>query len=451
MQSFFEQVLFTSGTWSLNVGQLLLSLLSIILCIVTYRFIVNARWLTELYSKTPEEKVRLKQLRRILLFFLLTIAVYFILRVLHLNQLSLEDYEFLTLGLFFEGVLILQGARLLDWFITNTLIHKYYSQRDIVDKKTRAKTEIVDVEKTGSKVVQYIVYAVALILLVKNLNMDFSLWSTAVGENGDKRINFTLSNIMIAILILLISRLVVWLATQLFLYGIYKRRGVDQGSQFAFNQLLKYFIYFIAVFMALSQLGINMTLIWTGAAALLVGVGLGLQQTFNDFISGIVLLFERSTSVGDILEFGGNVGIVREIGLRASVIETRQNISMVVPNSKLVNDNVINWSHFSNRVRFDVSVGVAYGSDTERVKEIMVQVVKEHKDVLKYPTPFVRFMDFGDSSLNFTVYFFSRNFMFIEDVKSDIRFKIDAQFRASGVTIPFPQRDVWFKNPLDQV
>ena len=408
-----------------------------------------SRWLTQLYNKNAEEKLRLKQLRRILLFFLSTLALYLILRIIHLNHLFFEVYELLTLGLVFEGILILQGARLLDWFITNTLIYKYYAQRDHVEKP-RVRPESSDVERVGSKVVQYIVYAVALILLVKNLNIDFSLWSTSVGEDGDKKINFTLSNVMIAILILLISRLVVWLATQLFLYGIYKRRGVDQGSQFAFNQLLKYFIYFIAVLMALSQLGINMTLIWTGAAALLVGVGLGLQQTFNDFISGIVLLFERSTSVGDILEFGGNVGIVREIGLRASVLETRKNISMVVPNSKLVNDNVINWSHFSNRVRFDVNVGVAYGSDTQKVKEIMLAVVKEHRDVLKYPSPFVRFRDFGDSSLNFTVYFFSRNFMFIEDVQSDIRFKIDAQFREQGITIPFPQRDIWFKNSLNQ-
>ena len=449
MQSFFEQVLFTSGTWTLNLGQLLLCLLSFILCFATYRFIVRAKWITNLYNKTAEEKVRLRQLRRILFFFLTTLAVFLILRITQLNYSFIQGNEFFTLILLIEGLLILQGARLLDWVITNTLIYKYYSQRDLVDKP-RSRKEGVDVEKTGSKVVQYIVYAVALIVLVKNLNIDFSLWSTSVGEEGDKQIDFTLSNIMLAILILLISRLVVWLATQLFLYGIYKRRGVDQGSQFAFNQLLKYFIYFIAVFMALSQLGINMTLIWTGAAALLVGIGLGLQQTFNDFISGIVLLFERSTSVGDILEFGGNVGIVREIGLRASVLETRKNISMVVPNSKLVNDNVINWSHFSNRVRFDVTVGVAYGSDTQKVKEIMLNVVKDHGDVLKYPSPFVRFIDFGDSSLNFTVYFFSRNFMFIEDVQSDIRFKIDEQFRAEGVTIPFPQRDVWFKNTLNQ-
>lgn len=450
MQTFFEQVLLTSGTWSLNLGQLLLSLLAISICIATYRFIVNARRITLLYDNTPEEKNRLKQLRKILLFFLATLSIYLTLRIIQLNQLFFQGYEFFTVGLVLEGLLILQGARLLDWIITNTLIHKYYSQRDLIDKP-KSSLESADIERSGSKVVQYIVYAMALLVLFRNLNLDdFSLWSATVGENGDNRINLTISNIMIAILILLFSRLVVWLTTQLFLYGIYKRRGVDKGSQFAFNQLLKYFIYFIAAFMALSHLGINMTLIWTGTAALLVGVGLGIQQTFNDIISGIVLLFERSTSVGDILEFGENVGIVREIGLRASVIETRLNISMVVPNSKLVNENVINWSHYSNRVRFDVKVGVAYGSDTEMVKDIMIDVVKEHKDVLKYPTPFVRFMDFGESSLNFNVYFFSHKFMLIEDVQSDIRFKIDAQFRERGITIPFPQRDVWFKNPLNQ-
>ena len=449
MQTFFEQILFTSGTWSLNVGQLLLSVLVFIVCVLAYRLVVNAHWITSLYNKSTGEKTRTRQLRRILLFFLIFLSIFLILKIIGRNDYpSIEGYEWFTLGLLFEGLLILQGARLLDWIISNTLIHKYYSQRD--REKPSFSPSSQDPEKTGSKVVQYIVYALALILLVQNLGLDFSLWTTSVGEDGEKSIDFTLSNIMIAILILLISRLVVWAATQLFLYGIYKQRGVDQGSQFAFNQLLKYFIYFIAVFMALSQLGINMTLIWTGAAALLVGIGLGLQQTFNDFISGIVLLFERSTSVGDILEFGGNVGIVREIGLRASVLETRKNISLVVPNSKLVNDNVINWSHFSNRVRFDVSVGVAYGSDTQLVKEIMLKVVNEHRDVLKYPAPFVRFMDFGDSSLNFTVFFFSRNFMFIEDTKSDIRFKIDEEFRAQGITIPFPQRDVWFKNTLRQ-
>ena len=121
---------------------------------------------------------------------------------------------------------------------------------------------------------------------------------------------------------------------------------------------------------------------------------------------------------------------------------------MVVPNSKLVNDNVINWSHYSNRVRFEVTVGVAYGSDTALVKEILLSVVNDHDDVMPYPIPFVRFNDFGDSALLFTVYFFSRNFMFIENVKSDIRFEIDKRFRANHITIPFPQRDVWFKNPL---
>ena len=434
----------------MTILQLAISIVILLATFVIYRLVVGAKWLTLYFEKSQIDNYRIKSLHRQLLFFLFFLLVYVLMKVLKLDIQFFENNSFLNLSLVFEGLLILQGARVLDWLITNTFIHKYYSQRDTVEKQRQGQ-EGKDIEKTGSKVVQSIVYVIAAIILISNLNLDYTFFSTSIGQkDGSSQVDFTLSKVIVAILILLISRLLVWFVTQLFLYGIYKRRGVDKGSQFAINQLVKYFIYFIAVFVVLEHLGINMTLIWTGAAALLVGVGLGLQQTFNDFISGLVLLFERSTSVGDILEFGGNVGIIREIGLRASVIETRQNISMVVPNSKLVNENVINWSHYSNRVRFEVSVGVAYGSDTALVKEILLSVVKNHDEVMPYPVPFVRFNDFGDSSLLFTIYFFSRNFMLIENVKSDIRFEIDQKFRENHITIPFPQRDVWFKNPLEK-
>ena len=448
MQSFLDQIVITSGEWSLSVLQLAISILILLASIIVYRRVIGAKWLTMYFEKSMIDKAQIKKLHRLLLFFLIFLTVFLMLKVLNLDYQFFENNTLLKLSLIFEGLLILQGARILAWLITNTFIHRYYSQRDIVEKH-RSVADQADVEKTGSRVVQSIVYIIAAFFLINQLNLDFTFFTTDIPEkDGGGELKFTLSKFILAVLILLVSRLVVWLATQLFLYGVYKKRGVDKGSQFAINQLLKYFIYFIAVFVALEHLGINMTLIWTGAAALLVGVGLGLQQTFNDFISGLVLLFERSTQVGDILEFGGNVGIIREIGLRASVIETRQNISMVVPNSKLVNENVINWSHYSNRVRFEVSVGVAYGSDTAAVKEILFSVVNDHDDVMPYPKPFVRFNDFGDSALLFTVYFFSRNFMFIENVKSDIRFEIDKRFRAHNITIPFPQRDVWFKNAV---
>ena len=147
----------------------------------------------------------------------------------------------------------------------------------------------------------------------------------------------------------------------------------------------------------------------------------------------------------DVLDIGGLVGTVKAIGLRTSTVETRDSITVVVPNSKLVTDNVINWSHFDEKVRFKVGVGVAYGSDTKLVKKILLKIAADHPSVNEKPNPLIRFTNFGDSSLDFELHFFSRNFIHIEDVKSDLRFEIDNAFRENNVEIPFPQRVVWMK------
>ena len=168
--------------------------------------------------------------------------------------------------------------------------------------------------------------------------------------------------------------------------------------------------------MAVETLGIQMTVLWGGAAALLVGVGLALQQTFNDLISGIILLFERSIEVGDVVNVSGMIGTVKRIGLRTSIVESVDNVTLLVPNSKFINEQVINWSHFDEKVRFKVSVGVAYGSDTKLVRKLLSKVAQENIYVLEYPSPFVRFVDFGSSSLDFQLFFYSRNLIVIEAV-----------------------------------
>jgi small-conductance mechanosensitive channel len=142
---------------------------------------------------------------------------------------------------------------------------------------------------------------------------------------------------------------------------------------------------------------------------------------------------------------GDMIGRVKRIGLRTSIIETTENITVIVPNSKLVTDSVINWSHQDDRARFTLSIGVAYGSDTALVKKILLQVATDNIYVLGKPLPIVRFVGFGDSSLDFQLLVWSRNFIVIEDIKSDLRFEIDRLFRENDVVIPFPQRDVWMK------
>lgn len=260
---------------------------------------------------------------------------------------------------------------------------------------------------------------------------------------GDYHIN--LFQIMMAAIIIIAARLLLWIIGR-FLGRYFKRNHIDSGRQFAFKQFVKYIVYTIAILMALEAIGIQLSVLWGGAAALMVGIGLGLQQTFNDLVSGIILLIEGSVEVGDIIKVDGLIGKVESINVRTSQIETRDNVSILVPNSKLVGENAINWSHTQTPSRFQVTVGVAYSSDIDLVTDLILQAATAHPNVLKTPSPVVQFKDFGSSSLDFELHFYSTEYMRIEFVKSDIRYAITRLFRENKVEIPFPQRDLWLRN-----
>lgn len=185
-----------------------------------------------------------------------------------------------------------------------------------------------------------------------------------------------------------------------------------------------------------------------GSAALLVGLGFGIQQIFNDLVSGIILLFEGNLKVGEIIQLENDiVGKVTMIGLRTSKIRTRDDITMIIPNSKFISDKVINWSQDQSTTRFQVEVGVAYGSDVELVTRLLLESAKENQAVETKPEPFVRFSDFGESSLNFQLLFWTNESFRCENVKSKLRYTIDRKFRENNVQIPFPQRDVHLFHP----
>jgi small-conductance mechanosensitive channel len=247
------------------------------------------------------------------------------------------------------------------------------------------------------------------------------------------------------LIILLSTRLVIKFAGKIIKLQI-EQKNLDEGRTLAIYQILRYVIIVSAILIGLEMIGIKLTLLLGGAAALLVGVGLGLQSTFNDIFSGIILLFERSISVGDILEVDGTVGRVSEINIRTSEVTTYDNISILMPNSKLVNGSIINWSHNRQLTRFTVAVGVSYGSDVQLVKRLLHEVAVEHPDVDNTRLPDIFFEDFGDSALQFNLKFWCTNLLQIGRIKSDLRFAIDAKFRENHVTIPFPQRDLHIKS-----
>lgn len=255
-----------------------------------------------------------------------------------------------------------------------------------------------------------------------------------------------LSKVLVFIFILFLARVVTGFAIRI-IRRYFNHRKIEQGRQYAILQVIKYIFYVSFVYMAFDAIGISLSVIWGGAAALMVGVGLGLQQTFNDLISGLILLVEGSIEVGDNVEVGDIIGTVTEIGIRTSKIETRDRISLIVPNSKLIGENTINWSYTNHPTRFAIKVGVAYSSDIKLVTKLLLQAAAEHPKVLKNPTPSVQFNEFGNSSLDFTLLIFTHELLRIEFLKSDIRYRIIELFREHQIEIPFPQRDLWIRNP----
>lgn len=258
--------------------------------------------------------------------------------------------------------------------------------------------------------------------------------------------NLTVYELAFAILILVITSIIVRVFKKILTRGE-RNKNFDEARSHTVFQIAKYLLWILAILLALQTIGIKVTILLAGSAALLVGLGLGLQQIFQDIMSGITILFEGTIKVGDIVEIeNGSIGRVVEVGIRTSKMESRDNIIMIIPNSRFVNDNVINWSHMEKRTRFFVSVGVAYGSDVDKVTDILLNCAKAQKEIANAPLPFVRFKDFGDSSLDFEVYFWTTQAFQAEDIKSRIRYQINAEFKKQNVQIPFPQRDLHIKS-----
>jgi small-conductance mechanosensitive channel len=253
---------------------------------------------------------------------------------------------------------------------------------------------------------------------------------------------YTLATILI---IFLITKLILVLIKK----TLFRKRKInefDKGNAYALFQIIRYVIWVIAIGLVLETIGIKVTVLIAGSAALLVGLGLGLQQTFNDVLSGIILLSEKSIKIDDILEIDGDIVKIQSIGLRTSKGLNTDDISIIIPNSLITTNKVINWSHQTKKARFRIDVGVAYGSDVDLVKKTLEDSAFEHPDTSDRELTEARLVNFGNSSLDFQVLFFSKNIFRINKVKSDIRRIINKKFTENNISIPFPQMDLNLKS-----
>lgn len=291
---------------------------------------------------------------------------------------------------------------------------------------------------------RYTVYFLAVYYALKLIAFDYhGVTETVLFKIGDNTITF--GDVFVVVVVLLIARLMSLILNPV-VVGYLKGKKVDPGRMFAIVTFLRYLLYLLAVLIAFNLIDFRLTSIIGGLVGLLVGIGLGLQHTFTDWFSGIILLVEASVEVGDIIQLENEVVRVKVIGIRSSKVETRDGVVIIVPNTQLVGNKVINWSNNHRPTRFQVNVGVSYSSDIKLVTEILLNVAKQHISVLKEPPPIVFFNDFGSSSLDFILYFYSNDFFYIEKVKSEIRYQIAEKFRENNVVIPFPQRDVWMRS-----
>ena len=226
-------------------------------------------------------------------------------------------------------------------------------------------------------------------------------------------------------------------------HKLLKKSKIDIGVRLAVGTIIRYLILTLGFIIVIQTVGIDLSTLTILFGALGVGIGFGLQNITNNFVSGIIILFERPIKVGDRIELEDIEGDVIKISLRSTTIVTNDNISVIVPNSKFISSTIINWSHNDRNVRFNVPIGVSYGSDPEKVKSLLLEVAEEENTVLKNPAPDVIFNEFADSSLNFSLRVWTQKHITTPQVlKSKLYFQIFKVFKENGIEIPFPQRDV---------
>lgn len=267
--------------------------------------------------------------------------------------------------------------------------------------------------------------------------------------NGLMSLGFTLGTqqitvwlLIFALSIIVSSYFISWLVQKAVIGGLLNRRHVSRGVQHAITRLFHYAIVSVGFLLAILMLGFELTQFVIIISALGIGIGFGLQSFVNNFICGLILLFERPVRVGDNIDLGGQWAEIKRIGLRSTTVETVDLANVIIPNNDLINNQVTNWTLSNRSIRLIVPVGVAYGSDVTRVFETLMQCAKENPDVKENPEPVVLFRKFGESSLDFELRVWLSDVDHRLPLASDLHREIDRKFREAGLVIAFPQRDV---------
>jgi len=327
-------------------------------------------------------------------------------------------------------------AWLVVGFVTAAILQSDLFRRAL--RRIRIESNLIAIATTVLSLVALIFFTVSAI---NAAGIPLS-WSAPLPA-----INLSLIQIFMLVALLIV---VFWLAAKtkrLLFERFLKDTGLDRSWQYAISQLVSNVVLVVGVFVVLENTGIHLGALTVFAGAAGVGIGFGLQNIASNFISGLVILAERPITVGDRIEVAGIAGQVQQIRARSTVILTNDNISMIVPNKEFIDSPVKNWTYGDPRVRFRIPVGVAYGSDPEKVREALLAAARENSNTLEDPAPSVFLEKFGDSSIQFELVVWSREMSYRpRRYRSDLNFAIERHLRAAGIEIPNPQRDLHIRS-----
>lgn len=251
-------------------------------------------------------------------------------------------------------------------------------------------------------------------------------------------VDFRVSSILGIFLLIIFAVIALYLIKR----TIYRTKKIEEGKKYSLYSLFKYIIIGFAVANGLQIVGLDISVILAGSAALLVGLGIGLQTLFKDFVSGIILLIDASIKVGDVIVVNDLVCQIKEIKLRTTTAITRDDKYIILPNSMLTSSQIQNWTHLSDTSRFEVQATIDYQPNIRQVKDIVLNLIDKNPSVLPNPKPFVRFTEFGESTMTFSVFFWTQDLFRVENISSDIRFSIFEHFNKHKTKIPFAQKAV---------
>jgi len=424
--------------FSMDSSGILLDILRVSFEIVLLITVVIA-W--KIFFKTNENKF---QTNRLLLIRLRIIAI--ILNCIICSSLLMELSGFSELSIYWQ----ISWARFVIVFLWSILIFMLIKEFNVSFSPWEASEDVQQNTRQTIKWtfirISYLIWGLLTVICVllawgvtvKTIINLFMILNHPIPVGG---ISISLPGFMYSFLILIFTHMFVKIWRTNILKKMLANSGMAKGIQATVSTITSYSFWVFGTIIALNAIGISTTSLTVAFGALGIGLGFGLQNIFNNFISGLILLFERPIQVGDWIEINGIWGSVEKINVRSTVVTSVDNAALIIPNSEFISGRLTNWSFKDPKIRRTITIGVAYGSDIHKVKEILLDIANTHHRVYHTPAPDVVFTDFGDSALVFDLRIWV-HVDFSMSTRTDIRFEIDRRFKEENIIIPFPQRDV---------